>query len=181
MSNTTQSSAERDALLGGPSRPKKRRSWGKRLAAVVVVLALLALGGFAILLKIASAVAPVMIEDAAARAIAGRVEVKRVSLSWGGPQIVEAQLYDPLNAPVMTAAVELDRGLIGLASSPSDLGVIRLAGEATIVEQSDGTTNLINAISSVPNSGAVSGAGTAGPPSSQTLINATVVLDSIRA
>lgn len=110
---------------------QSRRKTGKArkiilglVAAVVVLVLVVVLGGPAI----AGALAPGMIESAASKQINGDVRVAGVSLSWTGKQRIEGlRILDPATGDaVVTVSGTLDRGLLGLASNPSNLGTLRV-------------------------------------------------------
>lgn len=131
---------------------QSRRKTGKArkiilgLAALVVVLVLVVvLGGPAI----AGALAPGMIESAASRQINGDVRVAKVSLSWTGRQRIEGlRILDPASGDaVVTVSGTLDRGLIGLASNPSNLGTLRVdALKIDARETAKGEIDLVRAV-----------------------------------
>ncbi len=148
----TDESAWREA--GRVAAKKKRRKFiviGAASLLVVVVL-LVALAP-----KIASGFAPGIVEGAANDAVPGRVEVDSASLSWFGSQRLRGvELFDPASSRVARAEVEVERGLFGLLFGGLDLGTVHLRGEADVVRDAEGVTNLERAL----------GVGAAAPPGS---------------
>lgn len=144
--------AERDALLKDPSMHKKRR---RRLVLKVVLgiaaVLLLTLGlGVLFAPQIASSVAPGFAKDAVNGSIKGKIDLTRLSLSWGGPQVIEGvTLSDPEGKEIATLNLEAQAGLWGLAFGDLNLGEVKITkAKAIVVREADGTTNIQRAIAS---------------------------------
>ena len=157
-------------------RQKRRRvSW--IIGAVTVVLALLVV----LAPTIAGALAPGFIADAASGAIAGRVEVGSVSLSWFGDQRVEQiRLYDRDNERRGDLNLTADRGLLALAFAGGDFGTITLSGELDASENERGepfTEHTVQPTAS-PSSGPAPTAA-AGPPALPKRLRVTLALDDL--
>lgn len=132
--NTDQTSK----LAKSPSKAKKVLLIGG--AGTLVALAGLA----AFAPTIASGLAPGIIREQAGKFVTGTVDVRDVSLSWGGPQRVEGvALVDASGKTVATASVETTAGLWGLATGNLDLGEVTIRDTSlTLVRHEDGITNL---------------------------------------
>ncbi|MCL4740905.1 MAG: hypothetical protein KJZ54_01755 [Phycisphaerales bacterium] len=126
---------------GGAARGRPRR--GRRVVRVLGVVVVLLIVLVAVGPMIAGPIARPRVERAASEAIAGRVEVGRVSLSWFGSQRVErVRLLDPDGGEVALVDARVERGLLGLATNWRDVGRVVVAGRATVVRHADGTTNV---------------------------------------
>mgnify|MGYP001316212600 CR=1 FL=1 len=124
---------------GGAGRPRRGRRAVRVVGVVVVALIVLVAVGP----MIAGPIARPRVERAASSAIAGRVEVGRVSLSWFGAQRVErVRLVDPDGGEVALLDARVERGLLGLAANWRDAGRLVVSGHATLVRHADGTTNM---------------------------------------
>ncbi len=124
---------------GGAGKPRRRR----RVVRVLIVMAALVVVLLAVGPMIAGPIARPRVERAASGAIAGRVEVGRVSLSWFGSQRVErVRLVDPDGGEVALLDVRVERGLLGLATNWRDAGRVVVSGRATVVRHADGSTNV---------------------------------------
>lgn len=136
---------------------KRRRIVVAVVTSVLAVLALLVIFAPAI----ASPIARSIIEDKASSAIAGRVEVDAVHLSWFGSQSVEGlRLYQPDNTLIVDADVNAGVGLLSLATGGRDLGTITVSGKADIRRAEDGAINLIEATKpTAPSTGGGQGGG----------------------
>ena len=155
---------EREALVGaGPVGPKRRR--GLKIFLIGGGVVLVAVAGLAIAAPtIASALAPGIITSAAAGAIAGKVSVGSVSLSWMGPQKLNGfQLADPAGMAVGKLDASASVGLLRLLTGAHDLGTITLAGDLDLERNAAGETNLQRAVAP---SASKSARATAKPPSS---------------
>jgi hypothetical protein len=98
-----------------------------------------------------SGIAKGAIENGGSDAIAGRVTVDSVSLSWTGPQRVKSlRVLTPSDERVARVDVEMTAGLFGLVFGSRDLGEVRVSGEAEIVRDATGVSNLDRAISGEP-------------------------------
>lgn len=141
--------ADKARVDNAQSIAQERRSRRRKVVLGVV-------GGIAVVLllvvvflpQIASAIAPGIIASQADNAIPGTATVQRVRLSWGGPQRIETlKVLDTKGKEVLTASVEVDRGLIALATSTMDLGTVKVSGlKADVVRNADGTTNIQQAL-----------------------------------
>lgn len=141
--------AEKAAAADPQGRAAARRSRRRKVVlgvvgAIVVILLLVVV----FLPQIAGAMAPGIIASKADDAIPGSATVQRVRLSWGGPQRVETlRVLDAKGKEVLSASVEVDRGLLALATSSMDLGTVKVSGmKADIVRNVDGTTNIEQAL-----------------------------------
>ncbi|MEZ6242679.1 MAG: hypothetical protein R3B57_06505 [Phycisphaerales bacterium] len=164
---------------GAGSRRKRRR--GRRLligfgVVVVLVFVLVALAP-----KIASGVAPGIIESKVNAKIAGRVEVRGVSLSWGGPLRVESvHLFDPAGAEAADVSVRTDAGLLGLLTGNLNLGEVIVSGWASVEPGPDGTSAIERASApstptTIQGTPSASGGGSTSIPKS---LRASVKLDT---
>lgn len=140
---------------------------------VVVLVALVALGP-----TIAAPFVRPMVEDAVNAGIKGRATVSSLGLGWFGAQRAEVSLDDPDGARVADVSVRVDRGLLGLALGSRDLGVVFVAGNARVVRDASGTTNLQRAIEP-RESAAPSQGGTGGPVTLPGSLAASVVLEGL--
>lgn len=126
-----------------------RRRTGRVIAivagAVVVVLVVLV----ALAPTIASSMAPGRIEGALNPTIQGRVEVEKASIGWFSPlKAGPVEVYDPAGERV--ARVEIDAPVTvwqvvsnaWWSAERIDVGTVTLAGDASIKQYNDGTTNL---------------------------------------
>lgn len=126
-----------------PTRPVRRR------ALKVFTTLVLLLGVLVVLApKIAGVFVPGIVRGQSGHAVAGKLDVRGVSLSWLGSQRLRGfSLVTPDGQSVVSGDVQIDRGLLALALGGMDLGRITLAdASATIVRAADGTTNIDNAI-----------------------------------
>ncbi|NUQ68044.1 MAG: hypothetical protein HUU18_07170 [Phycisphaerales bacterium] len=143
-------------MTDATTRPRRR--------GLKIVLALALLLGVLIVLapKIAGVFAPGIVRGQSGVAVAGRLDVRGVSLSWLGSQRLRGfSLATPDGQSVISGDVTLDRGLLGLMLVGQNLGTITLADASAAIERyADGSTNLDKAIgtSSKP-SGSTSGSG----------------------
>ncbi|MCW5775840.1 MAG: hypothetical protein KIS87_05270 [Phycisphaeraceae bacterium] len=118
------------------------------------------------------------VERAASGAIAGRVEVGRVSLSWFGSQRVErVRLVDPDGGEVALLDVRVERGLLGLATNWRDAGRVVVSGHATVVRRADGSTNVERA--TAPATPAPPSAPSAEPVALPAGLRAALVVDGV--
>lgn len=140
-----QRSREEHAQDLAQARRSRRR---KVILGVVGGIVLILLLTVVFLPQIAGAIAPGIIASKADDAIPGSATVQRVRLSWGGPQRVETlKVLDTKGQEVLSASVEVDRGLLALATSSMDLGTVKVSGmKANIVRNADGTTNIQQAL-----------------------------------
>ncbi len=149
--------AERDELLTGGGRRRRRgkHRWLKRSAlALLVLIVLVGAGVWLFGPALASKYAPGIIARASSDAIQGRVEVNKVSLSWSGPQRVEGvRLLDPDGNLVAELTATAGRGLLGLATDWKNISGVVLTGKAEIVGSEDRGTNLQRAIEPRPGRG----------------------------
>jgi hypothetical protein len=121
---------------------RRRRIWRYLAGLLVVVIVLLALAP-----TLAGWLGRGYAQDAIDRAIPGSIDLKRLRLSWRGPQTLGPLiLKDPSGATVATVEITASAGLLGLATGGYDLGNVRLTGVADVVADSSGTTNLERAI-----------------------------------
>ena len=167
------SKASRSTNESGPRRKRRGR---KLLIALGLLLVLLVVGVLALPI-IGGAVAPGIIASRGSAAIAGRVEVDSVGLSWTGTQRVRGvRLYDPEGVLVAELDVSAGAGLLALAGGSRDLGTIELSGVIKADRNEAGQPRFMNAIaSSAPaptgaggtgSSGGSGGAGSASLPDS---------------
>ncbi len=172
-----------------PAKPPMKR-WkkvvlfgGGGLLLIVVVLVAAAP-------SIAGSMAPGIISSAASEQIKGPVNVSNASFSWTGMQkIGPITILDPTKPAgsnvVATVSIEIDRGLMGLASamgSAPDVGEIKVSGSAKIVRYSDGTTNLDRALEPVhpaPKDKPAGGGGSKEPARLARGTKASVLIDAI--
>lgn len=142
--------AEREALLKDPNMHKKRRRRVFRnIVLGVAGLFLLALAiGVVFAPQIASSIAPGYVKDAANGSIKGKLGLSSMSLSWGGPQVIEGiTLSDPEGHEIASLNLEAQAGLWGLATGGLDFGEVKVTqAKATVVREADGTTNIQRAI-----------------------------------
>lgn len=127
------------------STPSKAPSKAKKVLLIGGAGTLVALAGLtAFAPTIASGLAPGIIREQAGKFVTGTVDVRDVSLSWGGPQRVEGlALVDAAGKTVATANVETTAGLWGLATGNLDLGEVTIRDTSlALVRNQDGTTNL---------------------------------------
>jgi hypothetical protein len=139
-----------NSAASGPGVAKRRRRrWPKVLLALVILVLIVVGVGIAMLPKIASSMAPGIVEKAAAESIKGRVKVEKVSLSWGGPTVLgPIELYDDTNTLVGRVQAETPTGLWKIVSEQwwskkqLDVGTIDVTGKLDVVRAADGTSNL---------------------------------------
>ena len=121
----------------------KRRRWPRYALVAGVVLVLLV----ALAPRVASPFARGFAADAAGAPIAGSVEIGGLSLRWFGPQRASGVvLRDPEGKPVAEVNASVKVGLASLLFGSRDLGLITLAGNATVVADESGETNLDRAL-----------------------------------
>lgn len=163
--DTTQ--RERDALLGASPAPKPRRR-GLKLFLIGGGVLLVAVAGLAVAAPtIASSFAPGFIASAAGGAIAGKVSVGTVSLSWMGPQrLTGVQLQDPAGMVVGKLDASASVGLLGLLTGNRDLGTVTLAGDLDLERNPAGETNLQRAVAPPAQAASKSGGAPTNAPSS---------------
>jgi hypothetical protein len=141
--------AERSREQNAEGLAQARRSRRRKvILGVVGGIVLILLLTVIFLPQIAGAIAPGIIASKADDAIPGSATVQRVRLSWGGPQRVETlKVLDTKGQEILSASVEVDRGLLALATSSMDLGTVKVSGmKANIVRNADGTTNIQQAL-----------------------------------
>ncbi len=156
--------------------PRRRGRRLKRvlLGLVVLVVALAALGP-----TIAGPIARPFVEGAVNDQIKGHATIDSLGLSWLGAQQASVTLDDPDGGRVAEVTVRAERGLLGLALGSRKLGLVYVRGEAAIVRDADGSTNLQRAIEArfaKPDTGATPGEPAKLPRS----LAASVVLDGLR-
>ena len=149
------SQEKQEAALSARDRkpePGARRPLGRRLlrAALWAGLALIIVVGVVgiFLPQIASGLAPRIVAGQSGSAVAGRLSVDAVALSWGGPQRVEGfKLASADGTQIVTGTVETTASLMGLIRGGLDLGEINLSKlRADIVRDEQGVTNIQRAI-----------------------------------
>ncbi|MFI4897506.1 MAG: hypothetical protein ACIARR_06740 [Phycisphaerales bacterium JB059] len=163
--------------------PRKRR--GRKLLIALGLLLVLLVAGVLALPTIGAAVAPGIIASRGSDAIAGRIEVGSVGLSWTGTQRVRGvRLYDPEGVLVAELDVSAGAGLLALAGGSRDLGTIELSGVIKADRNDAGEPRFMNAIASptgAPTGAGGTGAGAgAGSPSVPSSLNATLDITSLR-
>lgn len=145
-------------MTDATTRPRRR--------GLKIVLALALLLGVLIVLapKIAGVFAPGIVRGQSGAAVAGRLDVRGVSLSWLGSQRLRGfSLATPDGQSVISGDVTLDRGLLGLLLGGQNLGTITLADASAAIERyADGTTNLDKAIGTSSSKPSGSASGTTG-------------------
>lgn len=136
--------AENAGVLAQSRRSRRRKIILGVIAGIVVILLLVVV----FLPQIAGAMAPGIIASKSSQAIPGSASVQRVRLSWGGPQRVETlKVLDTKGQEVLSASIEVDRGLLALATGSMDLGTVKVSGlKADVVRHADGTTNIERAM-----------------------------------
>ena len=161
-------------------RPRRKGRLLRRLVLIGAVLVILLLVVVALAPTIAGPIARPMVQDAINDKIKGQATVSSLDLAWFGGQRAAITLADPEGGDVADVSVRIDRGLLGLALGSRDLGVIFVGGEATIVRDADGTTNLQRAIE--PRVAAAPRTPPSGqePASLPSSLEASVVLDGLR-
>lgn len=135
----------------GTRPPGKGPLWRKITIGVGVGIVVLVVIVFAAGMGIASSIAPGIIEEKAAQAIAGKVKVQGTSFSWGGPQIIgPIALADPQGNDIGLLKIETTAGVWGLLTGylggAIDLGQIAVTGRAAVVREKSGQTNLERAL-----------------------------------
>ncbi|MFG0259965.1 MAG: hypothetical protein ACF8LK_06385 [Phycisphaerales bacterium JB041] len=160
--------------------PRRKGRLLRRLVLAGVVLGVVLLVLVALAPTIAGPLVRPMVQDAVNDKIKGRATVSSLELAWFGGQRAAVSLADPDGVAVADVSVRVDRGLLGLALGSRDLGVIFIGGEASIVRDADGTTNLQRAIE--PRVAAAPRAPEPGaqPASLPASLEASVVLDGLR-
>lgn len=142
--------AERDALLKDPNLHKRRRRRVIRNVVLGVVAGFVLLVGVCVIFapQIASAIAPGYAKDAVNGSIKGKIDLASLSLSWGGPQVIEGvTLSDPDGHEIAKMNVEAQAGLWGLATGNLNIGQVKITkARAAVVREADGTTNIQRAI-----------------------------------
>ncbi|MBM4109573.1 MAG: hypothetical protein FJ255_12320 [Phycisphaerae bacterium] len=159
-----------------PGRPRRR---GRRLlwtgAGVVGVLMLLV--GLAP--AIAGRFVPGVVRERAGRHIAGQVRVASVSLSWLGSQSLgHIELTDD-GKTIADLSIDLDQGLLGLATGSRRLGTATVRGKVDLVRFADGTTNLERALAAPKGAAAAPAPGGASPARVPEGAAVRVLLDSL--
>lgn len=138
-------------------KPRKRRRLLKIALVVCIVLVVCAglLIGFAP--AIAASMAPGYIERAAKGQIKGSIKVKKLSLGWGGKQVIgPIELRDDKDKLVGKVQATIPVGLWTVVTEQwwskkqVDLGQIELSGDLDVVSEADGTTNLDRAVAAGP-------------------------------
>lgn len=90
----------------------------------------------------------------------GTIEVESASFGWiGGQRLGTTTIKDPDGKEVARVSLTVRNGLLTILSGGLDLGAVEVAGKASIVRYTDGTTNLARALEpakgpSAPGSGA---------------------------
>ncbi len=117
---------------GGSNKTPRRRRRGRKLLIALGVVVLLLGVLVALAPTIVSGVAPGIIEGRINAGIAGRAEVRGLTLSWTGPQRVgSVRLFDPEGGEAADVSVRTDAGLLALATGNLDLGEVVVAGWAS--------------------------------------------------
>lgn len=138
---------------------------GGGLAIVLLVILTVSAG-----LSIVGAMVPGIIEKKAAESIAGKVTVRDVSLTWGGPQVIgEIDLASPDGSRVGTLQVRGTAGiwsvLTGYLGGSIDAGVLQIKGKAAITRDASGVTNFERALAPPAGAARTSPPATGSPPS----------------
>ncbi len=144
-SERDRSARPRDPDAEAAAKKRRRRRW-----LIGIPAGLLGLLGLGVVFapQIGSSFAPGIIKGQSGNAIPGGLEVKSVSLSWGGPQRIEdLQISDPKGKVVARLTLSADAGLWGLINGALDLGNVTIQnGRADIVRDDKGVTNLERAL-----------------------------------
>jgi hypothetical protein len=146
----TRDQAEREDLLKDPDAPRRRRRRRLRnilLSLAALVLIVLVVGG-ALAPTIAGAWAPGYVAGMSGRVMEGKLSVKTVDLSWGGPQRVEGfRLADAQGQSIAKGTAVVEASLWSLIRGNLDLGEVTLTdGAVNLVREADGSTNLQRAV-----------------------------------
>lgn len=160
--------------------PRRKGRLFRRLVIVGAVLLILLLVVVALAPTIAGPIARPMVQDAINDKIKGQATVASLDLAWFGGQRAAVTLADPEGGDVADVSVRIDRGLLGLALGSRNLGVIFVGGNATIVRDADGTTNLQRAIEPRVASAPSTPSGGGEPVTLPRSLEASVVLDGLR-
>lgn len=175
--------AEREALLRDPDLKKRarRRTIKRVLLGVGGALVLALVLGVVFAPQIGSALAPGIIRDQAAEQIAGTATVENVALSWGGPQQVTGlRLADPAGKEVLRANLSSTAGLLGLIRGNLDLGEVTVTGgQAEIIRERDGSTNLQAALAPRTTAKPVKSKPASPPPESEARIPANLRVKAV--
>ena len=137
------------------ARASRRGGAARKVLVVLGLLVLLAIGLAVAAPSLLSAFVAGAIERAANDGMSGRVEVRRLSLSWLGPQeIGSIVVTDPSGQTVADLSARAQAGLLGLAAGSRDLGLVRLRGLLDLRHTPEGELNLASALAS-PSSGPI--------------------------
>lgn len=155
--------------------PRKRRRRKLRLFLLIGLGLVILVGVLAptILGPIAAPIVERSINDQ----IKGTAAVDSLRLGWLGPQRLEVRLADPSGDPVADVAVRAEKSLLALAGGSRRLGIVRLTGDATIVRDASGQTNLQRAIE--PRFPSPEPAGGGEPATLPDGLSASVVIDGV--
>ena len=128
-------------------RPLRGRLLRATLWGGLVLIIILGVVGI-FLPQIASGLAPGIVAGQSGSAVAGKLSVDSVALSWGGPQRVEGfKLASADGTQIVTGTVETTASLMGLIRGGLDLGEINLSKlRADIVRDEQGVTNIQRAV-----------------------------------
>jgi len=163
MSNTDTTGTTTSPAAGGG----KAKSSKLKLALLVLAGGTVALGLGVVVLgpTVASAIAPGIINSAAAGKIRGTLTVSDVSLSWTGPiTIGKIELKDPAGVTVATLSAESSMGILKALGGIGDVGTLKLGGKVDVVStaMADGTKQ-INLLEAVAGTGTPTAGGTPAP------------------
>lgn len=147
MANTNGPDRTTGETRAAAGRGRRRTGRVIAIAAGAVVLVLVVL--VALAPTIASSMAPGQIEGALNPTIQGRVEVEKASIGWFSPlRAGPVDVYDPAGERVARVEIGAPVTVWRVVSNAwwsaerIDVGTVTLAGDASIKQYNDGTTNL---------------------------------------
>lgn len=142
-----------------PQRPKRRLV--KVVGVIGALLMVVAVVLVALAPRIASGLAPGIIQEQAAKHVKGSVAVGGASFSWGGPQRVGPITWkDETGETVAVLEAETSAGLVGLVMGGLDLGTVTVSGaEVHVVRGADGSLNVQSLLKQPPSPPAPGGSG----------------------
>ncbi len=132
---------------------------------------------------IAGALAPGIVASKGSAAIAGRVEVDAIRLSWFGAQRIEGlRLYDTQDTRRSDLSITADKGLLALAFAGGDFGTVTVSGTIDASENEQGEPFTAHTVGPAKPSAAPPPAPTGtvtGPPALPRNLRATLAFDNL--
>lgn len=138
-------SAHSSRSSGTKKRPTghRKRKWVRRLALIVVLIAVLILLAPYIL---STGFGPMLANHLINGQIAGKVHISNLSLSWTGPcSAGGVRIYDSLGREVLNTDIAWNRGLWDAIKSWEDFGQVHLNSPEVVLYEENGTVSLAEA------------------------------------